>query len=185
MLPVDYMLAVVLLTAAPGALEPENQPALFHTLRRPLQRVAIGWEILDPREVRYILARPDDFIADLNLLRRRHQELAHAPAVNECYRFPDRATTNDLLAFNRAYRHQLDSRQPMDLVHGSELRLALQETERLYQIWDNVRDARCDYYYVTVRRHALNRLRELAGEEAYYSGNLPPCVPLWRFRETD
>jgi hypothetical protein len=185
MLPVDYMLAVVLLTAAPGSAEPENQAALFQSLRLPLQRVAIGWEILDPREVRYILARAEDFIPDLNLLRRRHQELIHAPAVNECYRFPDRATINDLLAFNRAYRQQLDSRQPVDLVNSSELRQALQETEQLYQIWDNVRDARCDYYYVTVRRHALKRLRELAGEEAYYSGNLPPCVPLWRFRQAD
>jgi hypothetical protein len=46
-----------------------------------------------------------------------------------------------------------------------------------------VRDARCDYYYVTVRRLALKRLRELVGDEAYYAGNLPPCVPIWRLQE--
>jgi hypothetical protein len=61
----------------------------------------------------------------------------------------------------------------------------LLETDRLYQVWDAVRDARCDYYYVNVRRQALERLRELVGDEAYYSGDLPPCVPLWHFRPAD
>jgi hypothetical protein len=61
--------------------------------------------------------------------------------------------------------------------------VALQETDRLYQVWDAVRDARCDYYYVTVRRQALKRLRELIGDEAYYSASFPPCVPFWRFQQ--
>ena len=67
--------------------------------------------------------------------------------------------------------------------NAARLRVALQETDRLYQVWDKVRDARCPYYYVTVRRQALKQLRELVGEDSYYSGNLPPCVPLWHFRE--
>jgi hypothetical protein len=140
-------------------------------------------EILDPREVRYILARPEDFVSDLNLLRRRCHELATAPMVDDACRFPDRATVNELLAFNRRYRQLIDVRKPLELVHGRELRVALQETDHLYQVWDKVRDARCPYYYVTVRRQALKRLRDLVGEESYYSGNLPPCVPLWCFRE--
>src|SRR5438093_1541624 len=74
-------------------------------------------------------------------------------------------------------------RQPLELLNWWELRVALQETDHLYQVWDAVRDARCDYYYVTVRRLALKRLRDLVGEEAYYSSNLPPCVPLWRFEQ--
>jgi len=185
MLPLDYMLALVLLTAPPGSTELKNQDALFPLVHQPLQAIAIQWEILDPREVRYVLARSEDFNSDLNLLRRRRVELAQAPAVDDCFRFPERATINELLAFNRAYRQQIDNRQALELVHWWELRLALQETERLYQIWDTVRDARCDYYYIAVRRQALKRLRELVGEEAYYSGNLPPCVPLWRFRMVD
>ena len=88
-----------------------------------------------------------------------------------------------LLAFNRAYRQHIDVRQPLELLNWWELRVALQETDHLYQVWDAVRDARCDYYYVTVRRLALKRLRDLVGEEAYYSSNLPPCVPLWRFEQ--
>ena len=49
-------------------------------LRGPLQALAIRWKILDPREVRYILARQEDFVADLNLLRRRHGDGCRNPA---------------------------------------------------------------------------------------------------------
>lgn len=185
MLPLDYLLAVVLLTAPPGPTDTAEVPGLFPALRLPLRALAVDLEILDPREVRYILARPEDFAADLKLLRHRYQELGTAPAVDDALRFPERTTVNELLAFNRNYRRRLDLRQPLELVHGWELRIALQETDRLYQIWDRVRDARCPYYYVTVRRQALKQLRELVGEEAYYSGDLPPCVPLWLFREAN
>ena len=73
----------------------------------------------------------------------------------------------------------------MELAHWWEVRAILQETDQLYQIWDTVRDARCEYYYVTVRRQALKRLREALGDEAYFSGRLPPHVPLWRFQQID
>jgi hypothetical protein len=183
MLPLDYLLAVVLLTASPGPPELGELPEMFPALRLPLRALAVEMEILDPREVRYILARPEDFAADLKLLRRRYHELATAPTVDDSVRFPERTMVNELLAFNRRYRQLIDVRQPLELVHGWELRVALQETDRLYQVWDSVRDARCPYYYVTVRRQALKRLRDLVGEDSYYSGNLPPCVPLWCFRE--
>ncbi len=182
-MPFDYLLAAALLTAPPGSSEPAGMSGLYPAVRGPLQGLAVQWEILDPREVRYILARPEDFVSDLNLLRRRYRDLATAPPVGDCFRFPDRAVVNELLAFNRAYRQHIDVRQPVELLHWWELRVALQETDRLYQVWDTVRDARCDYYYVTVRRQALKRLREMVGAEAYYDGNLPPCVPLWRFQK--
>ena len=63
------------------------------------------------------------------------------------------------------------------------VRAALKETDWLYQIWDAVRDARCEYYYVTVRRQALKRLQTMLGSEAYSAADLPPYVPVWRFQE--
>jgi hypothetical protein len=185
MLPFDYLAALVLLTAAPCAHDPGDVSCASSSLRARLQEFAVKWEILDPRELRYILARPEDFSSDLNLLRRRFLELRTAPALGDCLRFPERAVVNELLTHNRTYRTQIDLRQPIELIHWWELRVASQETERLYQIWDSVRDARCDYYYVVVRRQALKRLREQVGDEAYCSGNLPPSVPLWRFAMID
>jgi len=183
MFPYDYLLAAALLTQAPELPGPELGPNDFTALRLPMQALAVEWEILDPREVRYVLVRPEDFQADLSLLRRRYRDLADAPPVCDSERFPERATVNEFLAFNRAYRQHIDTGVPVESTRGWEMRSALQETDHLYHIWDTVRDARCEYYYVTVRRQALKRLREMVGEEAYYTNKLPPYVPLWRFQE--
>jgi hypothetical protein len=185
MFPLNYALAVALLTAPPDKVELPVAAEEFATVGPTLQSLAITWEVLDPREVRYVLTRPEDFGADLQLLRRRYRELEDAPPLCDCLRFPNRTFINDLLSFNRAYRQHLDCRQALDLIYWWELHEALQESDRLYQIWDTVRDARCDYYYVTVRRQALKKLREAIGPEAYYAGCLPPHVPIWRFARID
>lgn len=185
MFPLDYALALALLTLPTDPPEPAGIVEAHLTLRPTLQTLAIAWEVLDPREVRYVLTRGEDFSADLKLLRRRWHDLSDAPPLHDSLRFPDRTLINDLLAFNRAYRQHLDSRQTLELTYWWELREAVQETERLYQIWDTARDARCDYYYVTVRRQALKKLRDTVGWEAYSSGALPPHVPVWRFGRVD
>jgi hypothetical protein len=185
MLGFDYLLAVALLTSPADAADPAVSAERFAVLRPTLQQVAVQWEILDPREVRYVLAHHEDLASDLQLLRRRYRDLADAPVLSDGLRFPDRAVVSELLAFNRAYRQRVDNCQAVEMVHWWELRETVQETDRLYQVWDTIRDARCEYYYVTVRRQALKRLRELIGEEAYYAGNLPPHVPVWRFQWID
>ncbi len=183
MIPLDYALAVALLTTCPELPDNAAPPPADHFLsvRETAQGLAVGWEVMDPRESKYVLARPEDFAGDLKLLRRRVADLAGAPPLHDCMRFPDRALVNDLLAFNRAYRQNIDALQPFDVRHASELQELLAEIDRLYQVWDLVRDARCEYYYVTVRRQALKKLRETVGDDAYYSGALPPHVPVWRF----
>jgi hypothetical protein len=177
------VLAAGLLTTPPDVPEPPIEAEDWPAVQEALQSLAVEWEILDPREVRYVLARPEDFENDLNLLRRRYQDLKDAPKLADAQRFPDRGTVNDLLAFNRAYRRFLDARQPLEQDRAVCLRNALKETDWLYQVWDSVRDARCEYYYITVRRQALKRLRQMVGPEAYTAGELPPYVPLWRFHE--
>ncbi len=182
MSPFPYLLAVALLSSPHEGLETRFTPEVVAKLQPALQSLAVQWEILDPREVRYVLTREEDFASDLQLLRRRFRDLAGAPALNDCQRFPDRAAVTDLLAFNRAYRQNIDVRQPLELPQWWALREVLQETDRLYQVWDTVRDARCEYYYITVRRQALKKLQEMVGPEAYLTGRLPPHVPLWRFQ---
>lgn len=181
----SYVAAFALLTAPP---EGPGLPAGWEApegLRQMVQALALEQEILDPREARYILVRPEEFQADLNLLRRRFQELAGAPPLSDSWRFPDRSTINEFLAFNRAYRQHVDVRQPLEPAHWWRYQEVLQDTDQLYQVWDTVRDARCEYYYIAVRRQALKKLREMLGDDAYYRGELPPYVPLWRFREID
>lgn len=179
----DYALAIALLIAPPNTPEMLPSPEAWPGLQTALHEIAVAWEILDPRETRYVLSRLEDFETDLNLLRRRYQELRDAPLVAESQRFPDRRTVNELIRFNRAFRKNLDTRQAMESDRLGLIREALLETDRLYAIWDAVRDARCEFYYVTVRRLALKKLRDLIGEEAYQAGELPSHVPDWRFAE--
>lgn len=144
-----------------------------------LWSLAVESELLDPREER--LKRLEDFAADLTVLRRRYRELKDAPPLGDSRRFPDRGTSGDLLSFNRAYRRNLESRRAIDRDRSALIHDATCEADHLYDIWDAIREARCDIYYVPVRRLALKRLRDKIGDVAYQSGQLPPPVPLWRF----
>src|SRR5437762_3319983 len=95
------VLAIALLSAAPGDAVPSIDPGEWPLLRAALHAQAIEWEILDPREER--LVRLEEFPADLLALRRRYAELRDAPRLADGQRFPDRYQVADLLVFNRAY----------------------------------------------------------------------------------
>jgi hypothetical protein len=179
----DLILAAILLTTPPGTPEPCPPAARFPALRDAVHHLAVEWEILDPRETRYVLARPEDFCVDLNMLRRRYRELSDAPRVSDSFRFPERPAVNELVRFNRAFRKHIDQRQQLETDRADTLRTVIHETDRLYAVWDAVRDARCEFYYITVRRQALKKLKDLLGEDSYAAGRLPPNVPTWRFNE--
>jgi hypothetical protein len=178
----DYLLAVLLLQGA--EISNFNDARLipgWHALvGKPLIQLALAGEILDSREVRYVLAKPDEFVSDLRMLQRRAHDLNQAPRLADAARFPERTIVNELLLLNRAYRQHLENCLPL-YPNNVELRAARDEVELLYQVWDSVRDARCEYYYVHIRRQALKRLHDLMGETDYQNANLPPHVPLWRF----
>jgi len=179
----SYLVAVTLLTTPPDTPEPPPDAAQWPDIQEALVALAMEWEVLDPRETRFVFARLEDFEDNINLVRRRYRELQGAPRLGDCQRFPDHGTVNDFLGFNRAYRRYLDARQPVEQDRCESLHAALRETDDLYQVWDAVRDARCEYYYITVRRAALKRLRNLVGSDDYAAGQLPPVVPMWRFGE--
>jgi hypothetical protein len=147
-----------------------------------MRQLALQWEILDARETDY-LKHAEDFESDLKLLQGRFEELRHAPPLADAYRFPSRDLVNDMLAFNRTYRDSINNRLDLDMIHADELRNILGETDFLYRVYDAVRDARCEYFFITYRRQALAQLRELVGVQTYYTAQLPPHVPLWRIPE--
>jgi hypothetical protein len=179
-----YLLAMSILSGPDVSMHPDpaTLEKLFPVVNREIKRIALQWEILDPREKRYVMVRDDEFLIDLRMLQRRLRELYDAPPLHEADRFPDRATVNELLIFNRSYRQYIDAMIPLYPLKP-ELKAAKDETELLYQLWDAVRDARCDYYYVHIRRAALKKLRDQLGPKDYASATLPPHVPLWRFVE--
>src|SRR5579864_2145987 len=90
--------ALLLLTTPPGTLE-INNPSVFHADYAPVIRaLAVQMEILDRQETKFILAKAEDFAADLKILQGRYQELAYAPYLEECDHFPSRDLVEDMLA---------------------------------------------------------------------------------------
>jgi hypothetical protein len=184
MIPLDYVLAVAVLTVPGGSAE--GIPLGEHVcLARPIREVALRWEVLDPREARCFLCRVESFESDVRLLQKRQAELADSPLVRDAERFPVRELVCEVLTFNRAYYGYLMRKRDAEGRGQPELEQALSETDMLYHIYDLVRDARSECYYVSVRRQALAALREAIGPADYCTGVLPPHVPVWRFERRD
>jgi hypothetical protein len=181
MAPADLFLATIMLSAPVGTPEQVPPPERWSTVQEAIHEIAIDWEILDPRETRYVLAKPDDFQIDLDFLRKRKADLADAPKLVEAARLPDRRIMDDHIQFNRAYRKHLDQRLIWEADRVDVLGEAVRETDRLYRLWDAMREAKCEFHYVTYRRLALKKLKEGIGATVYETGDLPPCVPEWRF----
>lgn len=183
----DLMMGFSLLHAPPGTPEKSTIEGLpddsVKALCFGIQTAAIRLELMDPREARYILGRREDFQSDLDLLRRRRVDLDGAPLLVEAHRLPPRAQVNEYLRFNRAHHKYLEELFVWDTPNQPLIQQVMRENQQLYQVWDSIRDARCDFYYVTVRRLALKKLKSQIGDEAYYALDLPPNVPIWRFRE--
>lgn len=181
--PSELMKAAALLDLPPGIQTEPPPEKEYGRIVRAIHEVAVRREILDERDTRYVLNWPKSFSDDLNMLRRRREELADAPPVGDSHRFPDRNALNEAVRFNRSFRKHVENRILLELHREGLFRRVLQETDELYEVWDTARDARCDFYYTVVRRQALKKLRDLIGEAAYAAGELPPAAPYWRFNE--
>lgn len=179
----DYALSCVLLFS-PGELANQHYPEYWH-LMPIMQAIAVDQEIMDKREERYILNREIDFAADVKVLRERYQSLKDVPRISDALRLPSRDLTNELMSFNRAYRQQIEAKRGIWRAWAPDIDEAIKEADQLYQIWDSIRDARSELYYITVRRQALKQLRDKLGAEGYDAGVIPPFVPVWRFSRKD
>ncbi len=183
MVPLDHVLAVAVLLAPSDGGPPLSLPE-YAGLTSTVQAVALHWELLDPREVPSVLARPEHFDADVHLVRQRCRELADAPPLADAMRFPCRELVCELLGFNRAYHRTLILRKET-VGNRDGVDEALREVDQLYHVWDAVRDARSEFYHVSIRRAALAELRKAIGRDDYIRGILPPHVPVWRFERRD
>lgn len=179
-----YALALILLTAHPDAELPcwakdENVIPACQTL-------ALNMELMDKREVTYCFNLQLDVDPDVRLIRRRFRDLHGAPFACDAEQFPSREHCNQVLSLNRQYRAWLEGQQTIHGRHQQyEINPAIAETDELYDVWDTLRDARCDSYYITVRREALKKLKNRLGTEMYYQRMMPPWVPVWRFTPID
>lgn len=176
----DCLMAAILLTSSAELPLPAESSVWAQVCRTSLLTLALEAQILDPRENLDYLRSPADVRSDLLALQTRFREVAFAPLAEESLRFPDRDTVLDFLAYNRAYRHDVQARQALEPHRAADLAAALTEADQLHSIWCAVADARWGALYVTARRQAMQTLLDRVGPEAFYSGQLPTYVPIWR-----
>lgn len=177
----DRVLALALLTA-PG---PDPDVTGREHLAPHFIRASVSLGLIDPREERWWFSNLGNFPLEYRSLRERYHYLRDAPPLGDAIRFPHRGFLSDLITFNRAYRAYLEGQVFARPHHQEEIGEAIAECDALYQAYDLARDAACEHYYTYVRREALKKLKNLLGEEAYDSGELPPPVPVWRFTSLD
>jgi hypothetical protein len=161
---------------------PSGAAEVWHAELAPsLRRLAREWQLVDAREVGCILFDAKEFAKDLKTLQERRLRLHNAPLLQERERFPPLKLVEQLISHNRAYRQELGERLAIDPLHADELREAIAEAEELFRTWDTLRDALTEHYYVDFQRQALDRLRDRLGMTAFYRGDMPPALPVWRF----
>jgi len=165
---------VVLLIVSPCEIPvPRRVPdAYWHALKQ----TAWGLELTGPR-----CPWINDFRSEVRWVRLRWRESLAYPPLADCQRLPPQDTIRQLLAFNSAYRQFTEVRRCLRRHEWDVLTETLQETDHLHHIWQAAREAMAEDQNWVCRRRALLRLQQLIGTEAYSRGNLPPCVPLWRF----
>ncbi len=71
----------------------------------------------------------------------------------------------------------------METHNHAQLVAVQAEASYLGECWDWALAARGGYHH-WCQRDALRHLQRLLGDHAYSTGLLPPCVPVWRFRES-
>jgi hypothetical protein len=188
----DLAYALDMVRTPPGVDYPTPTADRWPDIQAAVHKAGVDLEVLDPREIRYMFSRVEDFQGDLRILRNRYEELKDAPPVASSERFPDSDTINEAIRFNRAHRKWLEGRTIWEADRAELYKTATDETDRLYRAWDACREARGECYYVTLRRQGLARLKSyldkmeeegLVGNNAWLNGDMPPCVPVWRFRE--
>lgn len=177
----EFALAVSLLVAPIGTPIPPLDDFDWLQVQSAVHRTAIDWEIMDQREKRYLIVNQRDFQDDLDRLRARYVDLQGAPKLIDATRFPDRNIINRKIEENRSVRRDIDQRRHLETDRASGFRSAMYEIDELHEVWNTLLHAKCEFYYIDVRRKALKKLHDQLGTEAYASATLPPAVPTWRF----
>lgn len=106
------------------------------------------------------------------------------PALNDLARFPPLVVVEQEIRANLDYRRHAAARRTADPTRAADWNRVLAETDLIHAAWYALRWAHM-YEDRDQRADALARLRDYLGPEAYYAGQMPPGVPVWRLVPVD
>lgn len=175
-----FALAVIM-----GGEVKQTSPLINGNSLEIVSKVATQLQLMDYREQATFFRFEYMFDRDIEEISQRYRDLSHMPYIEDGQRFPDRDTVLAILAANSNFIEM--TRIRMSCVNEETLREAyratIAEANKASLAWDRLRDARAGFYFVTYRRKCLSELRAFIGEQDYYSGVMPPFIPLGRLRE--
>lgn len=159
--------------------EVEADPALVETIAPTLAAVSCSCGFFLPSEAAHDYAVFRECLArgTFGMFRDNLAELLHLPPLDDALLFPRPKELRESRALNRNYRKLLCDRKLFDAFNEETIDDAICDLDQLYLVYDYVLDANTQHSAL-YRRRALHDLRKLIGYEAYYSGRLPPPVPL-------
>ena len=138
-----------------------------------LKRVAWELELTGPR-----CPWITDFRSEVQWVRLHYREAASYPPLTDCQRLPPAAVIRQGLAFNRSCQQYLEGRWQVRAYERDEIDEVLRRCQQLGQVWEAMATASADDLNWFCRRQALARLRELVGDQVYYSGDWPLPAPV-------
>lgn len=172
----DYLIVLCVISPVEVPVSSQAPPEAWQALKN----ISLDMEVVGPHE-RWV----SDFRSEMRYVRSHVRGLCEAPTINDCAGLPSADTAAECCRFSEQYQAHLQTQQLMMPHKSEEISQALDEARRLHRVWCTVRRAGNSEESWVSRRRALEQLRETLGTEAYYTGKLPPCVPVWRFREID
>ncbi len=169
-----------LVAAAPGLELPDELPAEFD---QPAAVAAIK-DFAEANDLHSAGDRYGKFADELEYMRMTYRDLAEAPPWRDVARLPPMAVIDANISFADDYISRCGGTDWSDDIKWAEAATYHREA------WNKMASARYrldDENCQLIRwgRRSLTELRDMIGDEAYYSGNWPPPVPLEYFRSID
>jgi hypothetical protein len=85
-----------------------------------------------------------------------------------------------MVEFNERHQSWLADQELLYSHRADDFRALGEKTRWLHTVWSAAALVRSESTAPVFRRMALKRLRKLVGEEVYWSGRLPPWIPMSR-----
>jgi hypothetical protein len=172
----DYLVLFMIVSPIEPSVSPQAPPEAWQALKT----ISFHLEIVGPHE-----NWASDFRSELRYVRHYARLLREAPPLMDCELLPPTWIAAEFCRFNEQYQCHLRGQRFVCSHRADDICATLRETRQLHLFWDSARCATSSTQAWAYRRRTLKDMRDLIGAEAFYSGRLPPSVPVWRFREID
>lgn len=101
-------------------------------------------------------------------------------SLRDLDRFPSEAVASRHVAFSMSHIEWVEMQGQLN--PRDDWTPWLWEAKMLHGAWEDLWWAADESVTDEIRLSRLSRLRDRLGLRAYFRGEMPPCVPLWRFR---